>query len=127
MTFEDALCRGKGALFDSTHPVDHATAKKFCDVCPAIIACHNLLQAELAAAAGIRGAGGGPVGTWAGRLVLPKGRQPGPKKERPREHGTSKGYHRPRNRGEKACEPCLAAERVHTWNRRHRAASEAAS
>jgi hypothetical protein len=68
-TFEGAPCIGRWWLFDSTWPADHREAKKLCDTCPALIACRALLREEQAIAKTLLLAGGGPRGTWAGRLV----------------------------------------------------------
>ncbi len=58
-------CFGESALFDSTHPGDHALAKALCDTCPALAACKDHLRATRQAAH----PGAGPEGTWAGHLL----------------------------------------------------------
>lgn len=67
-----AACRGlhNAPLFEATDPHSHAEAKAIClNECPVLEACKALLEVELAAAAGTRGTGGGPCGTWAGQLI----------------------------------------------------------
>lgn len=67
--FEDAKCIGEWAVFDSLLPTDHTFAKSLCDKCPAILPCLELLREQQISAKGLVGQGGGPHGTWAGRLV----------------------------------------------------------
>lgn len=74
--FEGAKCAGLHWLFDSTFQQDHKQAKAMCKECPALLACRDLLKQELNIAHTIKGAGGGPRGTWAGRLVGKHERQP---------------------------------------------------
>jgi hypothetical protein len=66
---DGALCVGMHWLFDSTYPSDHQIAKKICSTCPALTACRQALKHELAISATLAMHGGGPRGTWAGRLV----------------------------------------------------------
>jgi hypothetical protein len=97
-----ALCVGQYALFDSTHPADHAEARDLCARCPALLPCALLLREVQTATLGVRSAGGGPAGTWAGKLVG--------KPKRHAECGTDSGYHRHlKIRNEDACGPCLRA------------------
>lgn len=56
-------CVGKWALFDSTKPDDHATAKAICGTCP------DPCTWDLREAQRLAHSGGGPQGTWAGRLL----------------------------------------------------------
>lgn len=62
-------CAGKWWLFDSTDITDHKDAAALCDACPMFDACERLLAEELTH----KYSGGGPRGTWAGRLIRPKG------------------------------------------------------
>lgn len=66
-----ALCAGKWELFDSTHLADHRRAAEFCAICPMRAKCRNLL-AEARRTQTIAGAGNGPQGTWAGKLINPR-------------------------------------------------------
>lgn len=61
-------CFGKSELFDSTHEADHKEARALCRVCPELAKCKAELRAVSKAAAN----GGGPEGTWAGKLVGPR-------------------------------------------------------
>lgn len=103
--FEDAPCVGRSWLWDSTHQADHREAAALCKTCPALNPCADLLREELSGSRTMQVAGGGPVGTWAGRLVG-KGFKWTPN---PREHGTDRGYHQHRHYGEQSCDECLAA------------------
>ncbi len=68
-------CYGKGELFDSRHPADHAQAKQLCARCPLRgTACKAWLEQTM------RDYPGGPEGTWNGEHINPA-RIPGrPKK-----------------------------------------------
>ena len=99
---EGALCRGKGKLFESTNPADHAQAKALCDVCPAIAACREWRKATAAAGTA---AYGGPCGTWAGKLYGAGDRG----RANPREHGTERGYQQHRHLKEPPCRACKTA------------------
>jgi hypothetical protein len=67
--FENAPCVGQHWLFDSTDPEIHKQAKELCADCPALLACQDLLIDVQQVAKTMCTAGGGPMGTWAGRLV----------------------------------------------------------
>ena len=67
--FAGAPCIGQYELFDSTWPADHKHAKKLCTECPALLACRELLREEQRICRTLTASGGGPTGTWAGRLV----------------------------------------------------------
>jgi hypothetical protein len=99
-----ALCVGLWWLFDSTHEADHRDAKAMCAECPVLTSCATNLRETQIATAGTSRAGGGPVGTWAGKLIGRSGRG-----SRPREHSTDRGYYQHRWRGETACGRCKAA------------------
>lgn len=66
-----ALCSGRWELFDSTNLADHRRAAAFCRVCPMRAQCKGLLR-EAQQTQIIAGAGNGPQGTWAGRLINPR-------------------------------------------------------
>lgn len=59
-----ALCTGRAALFDSTHPDDHARAKELCERCPVLAGCFQTLTE-------VRRSGpwASPQGTWAGQFL----------------------------------------------------------
>ena len=94
-----ALCVGKHALFESTHPTDHQEAAALCRQCPVRLACAALLHAEKTAG---RRACTSPVGTWAGTLV-------GGSRSLPRACGTERGYYQHAYRGEETCSACRKA------------------
>lgn len=106
--FQDAPCVGRSWLFDSTSATDHQKAAAMCKTCPAFIACDNLLRQELDMAHTMQAAGGGPSGTWAGRLLGKKSKQVGRGYTNAREHGTDRGYYQHRYYGDRACEACRA-------------------
>ena len=114
-----ALCRGLPLLFESTDRRDHEVAKTYCERCPAAAACLALLREVQAASAGCRNSGGGPQGTWAGKLIGKTGKEPRDtrRKPLPREHGTDRGYHQHRHLREAACAECKAAH-VAAWHDR---------
>lgn len=65
MSLDQAACTGRVELFSSMHLRDHKVAARFCEVCPAIEACRDLLHQQQS-----------PEGTWAGVLVgLPEWRR----------------------------------------------------
>lgn len=111
-----AKCVGQHDLFESTDLADHHEARAICGGCPAITACLQTLREVQVASAGTRNSGGGPVGTWAGKLLGGKASPKGP--ARPREHGTTRGYYQHKNRHEDACRPCLDACREDMDRRR---------
>ena len=100
--FEDAPCVGQPLLFESTLPGDHQAAKELCGRCPAIEACRDLLKEEYKIARTLLTCGGGPTGTWAGKLV-------GKSVFKSEACGTPRGYGRHRQNAEPPCSPCLAA------------------
>lgn len=60
-------CYGKGDLFDSRYPADHAKAAKLCARCPLRGAvCKEWLEET------VRLYPGGPQGTWSGQHINPK-------------------------------------------------------
>lgn len=67
--FEKARCIGQHWLFDSTDPEIHKQAAELCAECDALDACRDLLIDVQKVAKTMCTAGGGPMGTWAGRLV----------------------------------------------------------
>ncbi len=99
-------CAGRWELFDSTDLADHAEARDLCSRCPVLLRCAQQLRAEQEATAGLRGSGGGPSGTWAGKLLGRKGY--GTRQQV--ECGTDGGYyHHVRVLKETACKPCRTA------------------
>lgn len=67
--FADAPCVGHPLLWESVTIEDHRQAAELCAACPALNACRELLREELAISHTMRAAGGGPRGTWAGKLI----------------------------------------------------------
>lgn len=98
--FEEAKCIGRWWLFDSTEMVDHKEAAPLCATCPALAACRELLREELTMSATMKAAGGGPRGTWAGKLI---GKKPAAK------CGTDSGYFLHRRTSEDPCPDCREA------------------
>lgn len=109
-----AACAGKWWLFESTSMTDHVEARALCDACPARAACALLLVDVLANCHGTRESGGGPVGTWAGRLYGSKGLIAS--------CGTDSGYRRHTRLNEEPCTHCKAAHSKSTSRRRKKAA-----
>ncbi len=72
-SLEGARCAGQWWLFDSTDLRDHAEARNLCASCPVLRSCAGLLRDVQETTAGLRGSGGGPQGTWAGKLLGRKG------------------------------------------------------
>lgn len=114
----EAACKGRWWLFDSTLEADHQAARTICAQCPELLPCAMLLRQVQADTATMRGQGGGPVGTWAGKLLGKSGQR----RTLPREHGTDRGYFQHRYRHETACEDCRAAHvaEVDAYNARRR-------
>ena len=67
--FAGAPCIGRWWLWDSTEKADHRQAAAECKTCPALPACRELLREEQRICRTLTASGGGPAGTWAGRLV----------------------------------------------------------
>jgi hypothetical protein len=103
LDMREALCVGRGRLFESTNINDHRAAAAICANCPVRLKCAALLRDVVSDATALW-AGGRPVGTWAGQLVGVAGRR-----ELPREHGTDRGYYQHRHRREDACAKCKKA------------------
>jgi hypothetical protein len=115
--FAGAPCIGKTYLFESTAMVDHIEARKLCEKdCAHRAACELLRLDVIANTRGTNGSGGGPVGTWNGRLYGSKGLMAS--------CGTDSGYRRHTRTGEPHCEDCKAAHAKVTSEqaRRRRAA-----
>jgi hypothetical protein len=73
LDFTGALCKGLWWMFDATDVETHREAAKLCVECPVKTECGEHFEAVRAASAGVT-AGGGPSGTWAGRLISKLGR-----------------------------------------------------
>lgn len=114
MSLEGAACRGQSALFDSTSVADHRLAREICASCPVLRDCAILLRKVQEETAGTKHAGGGPIGTWAGKLVGKHGNRD---RCNPREHGTDRGYHQHRQAREPSCDDCRAAHAA-AWRER---------
>jgi hypothetical protein len=71
--FSEARCTGLSWMFDSTDPATHLEAAKLCAECPVQAECGEHFLAVRAACSGVAH-GGGPSGTWAGRLISKTGR-----------------------------------------------------
>lgn len=108
MSLDGARCEGRWDLFDSVDLRDHEVARDLCASCPALRDCAVLLHEIQVASRVLATSGGGPHGTWAGKLVgaSARGRRG---RAFPTEHGTERGYQQHRHRGEKACADCRAA------------------
>jgi hypothetical protein len=99
-----APCVGQHQLFDSTDLRDHLVARAICVACPMLTACAVKLREAQEASAGIRNSGGGPSGTWAGKLMGKRGGR-----VLKIDCGTDAGYYRHRYLREKACAGCKRA------------------
>lgn len=122
---EGALCVGNHELFDSTHPIDHAAARRIClgdpqagrPGCPVRLTCHGILDDLIATSN--RHANHRPTGTWAGKLI---GEKPNPA-----QCGTNQGYYRHRRMHEALCDDCREAHRLHERARIDKKRAEAAA
>lgn len=98
---------GKGTATDQKDRI--AAAKAVCADCPVREACaQEAIETRI------------PDGVWGGMTFAERKQTWSKQQKRPINHGHTNGAKRHRDRGEKPCEECLAAERAYEKSRRER-------